>query len=114
MRWRSTSSSLERHPPDLLVLGSDARAEEFLILLRAAASTGRPVGAGPGRDGEPRPTIRSGLEALEGAYLKAVWLRVNERTSRPRGEADFELIDRRLTPRPTLIRTDLGRSGAGT
>ncbi len=54
-------------------------AEEFVILIRAAARrAGRSVQVlavtGAASD---HPV---GLEALEGAYLKAVWLRVNERT----------------------------------
>jgi 23S rRNA (cytosine1962-C5)-methyltransferase len=57
-------------------------AEEFVILLRAAArKTGRSVQilaiTGAASD---HPV---GLEALEGAYLKAVWLRVGDRTSTP-------------------------------
>ncbi len=56
--------------------------EEFVILLRAAArKAGRAVQVlavtGAASD---HPV---GLEALEGAYLKAVWLRVGDRTSSP-------------------------------
>ena len=54
-----------------------------MILLRAAArKAGRSVQVlavtGAASD---HPV---GLEALEGAYLKAVWLRVGDRTARPR------------------------------
>ena len=57
-------------------------AEEFLILLRAAArKAGRSVQVlavtGAASD---HPV---GLEALEGSYLKAIWLRVGARTSTP-------------------------------
>ena len=57
-------------------------AEEFVILLRAAArKAGRSVQVlaitGASAD---HPV---GLEALEGAYLKAVWLRVGDRTTLP-------------------------------
>ena len=57
-------------------------AEEFLILLRAAArKAGRSVQVlavtGAASD---HPV---GLEALEGSYLKAVWLRVGDRTATP-------------------------------
>lgn len=57
-------------------------AEEFVILLRAAArKAGRSVQmlAVTGASSD-HPV---GLEALEGAYLKAVWLRVGDRTSLP-------------------------------
>jgi 23S rRNA (cytosine1962-C5)-methyltransferase len=53
--------------------------EEFLILLRAAArKAGRAVQVLAVTGASPDHPI--GLEALEGAYLKAVWLRVGERT----------------------------------
>jgi 23S rRNA (cytosine1962-C5)-methyltransferase len=57
-------------------------AEEYVILLRAAArKAGRSVQmlaiTGASAD---HPV---GLEALEGAYLKAVWLRVGDRTTTP-------------------------------
>ena len=56
--------------------------EEFVILLRAAArKAGRSVQVlGVTGAAADHPV---GLEALEGAYLKAVWLRVGERTSMP-------------------------------
>jgi 23S rRNA (cytosine1962-C5)-methyltransferase len=55
--------------------------EEFLILLRAAArKAGRSVQV-LGMSGAA-PDHPVGLEALEGAYLKAAWLRVGERTAR--------------------------------
>jgi 23S rRNA (cytosine1962-C5)-methyltransferase len=55
-------------------------AEEFLILLRAAArKAGRSVQVLGVSGAAPDHPV--GLEALEGAYLKAVWLRVNERTA---------------------------------
>ncbi len=55
-------------------------AEEFLILLRAAArKAGRSVQVLGVTGAAPDHPV--GLEALEGAYLKAVWLRVNERTA---------------------------------
>jgi 23S rRNA (cytosine1962-C5)-methyltransferase len=61
-------------------------AEEFLILLRAAArKAGRSVQVLGVTGAAPDHPV--GLEALEGSYLKAVWLRVNERTS-PSGGID--------------------------
>ena len=57
-------------------------AEEFLILLRAAArKAGRSVQVLAVTGASPDHPV--GLEALEGSYLKAVWLRVGERTSVP-------------------------------
>ncbi len=54
--------------------------EEFLILLRAGArKAGRSVQVLGVSGAAPDHPV--GLEALEGAYLKAVWLRVNERTT---------------------------------
>ena len=65
--------------------------EEFLILIRAAArKAGRSVQV-LGISGAA-PDHPVGLEALEGAYLKAVWLRVNERTN-PSAEADLLSTD---------------------
>jgi 23S rRNA (cytosine1962-C5)-methyltransferase len=62
-------------------------AEEFLILLRAAArKAGRSVQVLGVTGAAPDHPV--GLEALEGAYLKAVWLRVNERTA-PTGFDDL-------------------------
>jgi 23S rRNA (cytosine1962-C5)-methyltransferase len=57
-------------------------SEEFLILLRAAArKAGRSVQVlGVTGASSDHPV---GLEALEGAYLKAVWLRVGDRTAVP-------------------------------
>ena len=56
--------------------------EEFVILLRAAArKAGRSVQVLAITGAAPDHPI--GLEALEGAYLKAVWLRVGDRTSSP-------------------------------
>ena len=61
-------------------------AEEFLILLRAAARrAGRSVQLLATTGAAPDHPV--GLEALEGAYLKALWLRVNERTV-PASESD--------------------------
>jgi len=54
--------------------------EEFLILLRAAArKAGRSVQVLGVSGAAPDHPV--GLEALEGAYLKAVWFRVNERSA---------------------------------
>ena len=54
--------------------------EEFLILLRAAArKAGRSVQVLGVSGAAPDHPV--GLDALEGAYLKAVWLRVNERSA---------------------------------
>jgi 23S rRNA (cytosine1962-C5)-methyltransferase len=70
-------------------------AEEFLILLRAAARrAGRSVQVLGVSGASPDHPV--GLEALEGAYLKAVWLRVNDRTV-PTSETD-ELLGRRDEP----------------
>ncbi len=70
-------------------------AEEFLILLRAAARrAGRSVQVLGVTGAAPDHPV--GLEALEGAYLKAVWLRVNERTV-PAAESD-DLLGRRDEP----------------
>jgi 23S rRNA (cytosine1962-C5)-methyltransferase len=56
--------------------------EEFVILLRAAArKAGRSVQVLAVSGAAADHPI--GLEALEGAYLKAVWLRVGDRTSMP-------------------------------
>jgi 23S rRNA (cytosine1962-C5)-methyltransferase len=71
-------------------------AEEFLTLLRAAARTaGRPAQVLAVTGAAPDHPV--GLDALEGAYLKAVWLRVGEQSaaqatttradSEPAGEA---------------------------
>jgi 23S rRNA (cytosine1962-C5)-methyltransferase len=55
-------------------------AEEFLILLRAAARTA-------GRSAQVLAVTGAsadhpvGLDALEGSYLKAVWLRLGDRTA---------------------------------
>jgi len=57
-------------------------AEEFLILLRAAArKAARSVQVLAVTGASPDHPV--GLEALEGSYLKAVWLRVGERTAVP-------------------------------
>jgi len=57
-------------------------AEEFLILLRAAArKAARSVQVLAVTGASPDHPV--GLEALEGSYLKAVWLRVGERTATP-------------------------------
>lgn len=62
--------------------------EEFLILLRAAArKAGRSVQVLAMTGAAPDHPV--GLEALEGAYLKAVWLRVGERTSVPAIDDDL-------------------------
>lgn len=62
-------------------------AEEFLILLRASArKAGRSVQVLGVTGAAPDHPV--GLEALEGTYLKAVWLRVNERTD-PSAESDL-------------------------
>lgn len=66
--------------------------EEFVILLRAAArKAGRAVQmlalTGASAD---HPV---GLEALEGAYLKAVWLRVGDRIAAPSLADDLSLDD---------------------
>jgi 23S rRNA (cytosine1962-C5)-methyltransferase len=61
-------------------------AEEFLVLLRAAArkaGRGAQVLAVTGA----APDHPVGLEALEGSYLKAVWLRMGERRAVPGGDA---------------------------
>ena len=57
-------------------------AEEFLILLRAAArKAGRSVQVLAVTGASADHPV--GLEALEGSYLKAVWLRVGDRTAAP-------------------------------
>ncbi len=71
--------------------------EEFIILLRAAArKAGRSVQVlavtGAAAD---HPV---GLEALEGAYLKAVWLRVGDRVSVPSLADDLGLDDESAGP----------------
>jgi len=56
--------------------------EEFVILLRAAArKAGRSVQVLAVTGASPDHPV--GLEALEGAYLKAVWLRVGDRVAMP-------------------------------
>jgi 23S rRNA (cytosine1962-C5)-methyltransferase len=62
--------------------------EEFLVLLRAAArKAGRSAQALAVTGAAPDHPV--GLEALEGAYLKAVWLRMGERLGTPRS-AEFD------------------------
>jgi 23S rRNA (cytosine1962-C5)-methyltransferase len=57
--------------------------EEFLVLLRAAArQAGRSAQILAVTGASPDHPV--GLDALEGAYLKAVWLRMGEVTSSPR------------------------------
>jgi 23S rRNA (cytosine1962-C5)-methyltransferase len=66
-------------------------AEEFVILLRAAArKAGRSAQVLAVTGAAPDHPVA--LDALEGAYLKAVWLRVGERVTVPRLE-DTELPD---------------------
>ncbi len=75
-------------------------AEEFLILLRAAArKAGRSVQVLAVTGASPDHPV--GLEALEGSYLKAVWLRVGDRVA-VSSVADDEGLD-----------DDLGDSEAG-
>jgi 23S rRNA (cytosine1962-C5)-methyltransferase len=63
-------------------------SEEFLILLRAAArKAGRSVQVLSLTGAAPDHPV--GLDALEGAYLKAVWLRMGE----PTGTAALNLED---------------------
>ena len=73
-------------------------AEEFLILLRAAArKAGRAVQIlGVTGASSDHPV---GLEALEGSYLKAVWLRVGDRTATP-SVADDPSFDDEMAIRP--------------
>ncbi|HEX8200644.1 MAG TPA: class I SAM-dependent rRNA methyltransferase [Isosphaeraceae bacterium] len=62
-------------------------AEEFLILLRAAArKAGRAAQVLAVTGAAPDHPV--GLEALEGAYLKAVWLRLGERRAVSGDEPD--------------------------
>ncbi len=66
-------------------------AEEFLILLRAAArKAGRSVQVLAVTGASPDHPV--GLEALEGSYLKAVWLRVGDRVA-VSSVADDESLD---------------------
>src|SRR5262249_43452860 len=81
--------------------------EEFLTLLRAAArAAGRSAqvlavtGAGP-----DHPV---GLDALEGAYLKAVWIRLGERTG---SAADLGPSAPEESPESPLAYEDEGRPG---
>ena len=67
-------------------------AEEFVILLRAAArKAGRAAQilaiTGAAQD---HPV---GLEALEGSYLKAVWLRIGDRVAPPPGPSSDDYIE---------------------
>ena len=64
--------------------------EEFVILLRAAArKAGRSVQVLAVTGASPDHPV--GLEALEGAYLKAVWLRVGDRVAAPSLADDMSL-----------------------
>jgi 23S rRNA (cytosine1962-C5)-methyltransferase len=55
--------------------------EEFVVLLRAAArKAGRAAQVLAVTGAAPDHPV--GLEALEGAYLKAVWIRIGEATTR--------------------------------
>ena len=66
--------------------------EEFVILLRAAArKAGRSVQVLAVTGAAPDHPV--GLEALEGAYLKAVWLRVGDRVATPSLADDTSLDD---------------------
>ena len=66
--------------------------EEFVILLRAAArKAGRSVQILAVTGASPDHPV--GLEALEGAYLKAVWLRVGDRMTVPSLADDLSLDD---------------------
>ena len=62
-------------------------AEDFLILLRAAArQAGRSAQVLAVTGAAPDHPV--GLDALEGAYLKAVWLRVHDQTDGFGGEVE--------------------------
>lgn len=64
-------------------------AEEFLILLRAAArKAGRSARILAVTGASPDHPV--GIDALEGSYLKAVWLWMGERRATSGLEADFE------------------------
>lgn len=64
-------------------------AEEFLILLRAAArKAGRSARILAVTGASPDHPV--GIDALEGSYLKAVWLWMGERRATSSIEADFE------------------------
>jgi 23S rRNA (cytosine1962-C5)-methyltransferase len=66
--------------------------DEFLFLLRAAARQAGRSAQVLARTGAA-PDHPVGLDALEGAYLKAVWLRMGESTGAPRGPAtDGDLV----------------------
>ena len=74
-------------------------AEEFLILLRAAArKAGRSVQVLAVTGAAPDHPV--GLEALEGSYLKAVWLRVGDRTATPSLADDPSFDDDDAGPDP--------------
>jgi 23S rRNA (cytosine1962-C5)-methyltransferase len=61
-------------------------AEEFLVLLRAAARrAGRTARVLKVSGAAPDHPV--GLDALEGAYLKAVWLLMGERRSEGKDDA---------------------------
>lgn len=78
--------------PDGLLLSCSCSGllppEDFLVLLRAAArKAGRSAQVLAVTGAAPDHPV--GLEALEGAYLKAVWLRMGERIGTPRS-AEFD------------------------
>jgi 23S rRNA (cytosine1962-C5)-methyltransferase len=65
-------------------------AEEFLYLLRAAArKAGRSAQVLAVTGASPDHPV--GLDALEGSYLKAVWLRIGDRTATPPGGEGDEI-----------------------
>ncbi len=66
--------------------------EEFLILLRAAArKAGRSAQVLAVNGASPDHPV--GLDALEGAYLKAVWLRMGDRIGPPPGPSSDDYIE---------------------
>lgn len=74
-------------------------AEEFVILLRAAArKAGRSAQVLAVTGASPDHPV--GLDALEGAYLKAVWLRMGDRIGPPPGPSSDDYIEPEDEPEP--------------
>ena len=84
--------------------------EEFLFLLRAAArKAGRSAQVLAVTGASPDHPV--GLDALEGAYLKAVWLRMGDRIGPPPGLSDDDFD--RPEPDAEARTTRTVRSGVG-
>ena len=98
-----------RAAADLLVLGP-APGRGVPDPAPGRGAEGGPVGPGPRPSPGPSPDHPVGLDALEGAYLKAVWLRMGDRVGRPRLADDDSTGPSRRRGRPTRT-TDSAAAG---